>query len=249
MMVDLTDNVALITGSASGIGAATALRLAKSGADIALNHFGQESAAKALAERISGFGRRSHILDCDVKSHGAVKQMVEDAKSAFGKIDILVNNAGISEDSAVWKMTEEMWDNVVGVNLKGCFNTISALAPHFRERKAGRIVNVASINGLRGKFGLANYSASKAGVVGLTRSVARELGKCGVTVNAVAPGFILTDLTAHLSEEIKQRAVDETALGKLGTPDDVAGVIAFLCGADASHITGEVIRIDGGQLA
>jgi 3-oxoacyl-[acyl-carrier protein] reductase len=158
-----------------------------------------------------------------------------------------VNNAGINRDGVIWKMTEQMWDLVLDTDLKGYFNFTRAAAPHFREQKSGKIVNVTSINGLRGKFGQANYSAAKAGIVGLTKAVAKELGKYSVNVNAVAPGMILTDMMADLPEEIKAKAVAETVLGRLGTPEDVGSVIAFLCSNESAQITGEVIKIDGGQ--
>jgi len=165
----------------------------------------------------------------------------------FGRLEILVNNAGINRDGVIWKMTEEMWDQVLDTDLKGYFNFIRAVSPHFRGQKSGRIVNVTSINGLRGKFGQANYSAAKAGIIGLTKAVARELGKYSVNVNAAAPGMILTDMMAGLPEEVKQKAVDETVLARLGKPEEIASVIAFLCSEEARHITGEVIKIDGGQ--
>lgn len=246
-MADLEGKTALITGASRGIGAATALRLAQQGADIALNHFEDTASAEEVAARITELGSRVELFNCDISRFDETARMVTAVGDSFDGLDILVNNAGVTSDNPVWKMSEEQWDQVVDVNLKGCFNTIHAVAPILRENKSGRIVNVSSINGLRGKFGLSNYSASKAGVIGLTKSVARELGKYQVTVNAVTPGFTLTDMMSGLSEEIKAAALAETALGRLGEPEDVAAVIAFLCSPDARHITGSVIKVDGGQ--
>jgi len=235
-MFDLKDKAAIVTGSSLGIGSAAALYLAKCGADVAVNYRKHDAEANALAEEIKKLGRKSMAIQCDVSSFEDAAKMVDD-----------VINAGINRDGVIWKMTEEMWDTVLDTDLKGYFNFIRAVSPKFREQKSGRIVNVTSINGLRGKFGQANYSAAKAGIIGLTKAVARELGKYSVNVNAVAPGMILTDMMSDLPEEVKQKAVDETVLGRLGMPEEVASVIAFLCADESRHITGEVIKIDGGQ--
>ena len=162
-------------------------------------------------------------------------------------MDILVNNAGINWDGVIWKMTEEQWDSVIEINLKGCFNYIRAVAPIFREKKSGKIVNITSINGMRGKFGQANYSASKAGIIGLTKTVAKELGKYGINVNAVAPGLIETDMMKQATEKVRKMAIEEIVLKRIGLPEDVADVVAFMCSEMARHITGEVIKVDGGQ--
>ncbi len=246
-MFDLIDKAAIVTGSSMGIGSATALYLAKCGADVAVNYRSHDKEAEALAVEIEKLGRRALVIKCDVASFEQAEKMVEEVISEFGKLDILVNNAGINRDGVIWKMTEEMWDSVIDTDLKGYFNFIRAVSPRFREQKSGRIINVTSINGLRGKFGQANYSAAKAGIIGLTKAVARELGKYSVNVNAVAPGMILTDMMSDLPDEIKLKAVDETVLGRLGAPQEVASVIAFLCVDESRHITGEVIKIDGGQ--
>jgi 3-oxoacyl-[acyl-carrier protein] reductase len=246
-MFDLSGKVAIVTGSSKGIGSATALYLAQCGADVAVNYRTHDKEAKALASRIEELGRRSLVVQCNVASHNDVAKMVADVIASLGQLDILVNNAGINRDTVIWKMTEEMWDDVLDIDLKGYFNFVRAVAPHFREQKSGKIINVTSINGLRGKFGQANYSAAKAGIIGLTKAVARELGKYSVNVNAVAPGMILTDMMAGLSDEIKQKAIDETVLGRLGTPEETASVVAFLCSEESRHITGEIIKIDGGQ--
>ncbi|MFQ5498900.1 MAG: SDR family NAD(P)-dependent oxidoreductase [Candidatus Zixiibacteriota bacterium] len=246
-MFDLKGKVAIVTGSSRGIGSSAALYLAKCGADVAINYRSSTDAAAELSAQIESLGRRTMMVRCDVALTDQAAQMVEQVVSTLGKIDILVNNAGINQDGVIWKMTEEMWDNVLSVNLKGYFNFIRAVSPIFRQQKSGKIVNITSINGMRGKFGQSNYSAAKAGIIGLTKTVARELGRSSVNVNAVAPGMILTDMMSGLSDEIKQNAINETVLGRLGTPEETASVIAFLCSDLARHITGEVIRVDGGQ--
>lgn len=246
-MFELKDKVAIVTGSSRGIGSAAALYLAKCGADIAVNYRTHDKEAKELASEIEKTGRRALVVKCDVSSFAESEKMVGEVLAEFGRLDILVNNAGVNRDGVIWKMTEEMWDTVMDIDLKGYFNFIRAVSSHFREQKSGRIINVTSINGLRGKFGQANYSAAKAGIIGLTKAVARELGKYSVNVNAVAPGMILTDMMSGLPDDIKQKAIDETVLGRLGAPDEVASVIAFLCAEESRHITGEVIKIDGGQ--
>lgn len=246
-MFDLKGKVAIVTGSSRGIGSSAALYLAKCGADVAINYRSSTDAAAELSAQIESLGRRTMMVRCDVALTDQAAQMVERVVSTLGKIDILVNNAGINQDGVIWKMTEEMWDNVLSVNLKGYFNFIRAVSPIFRQQKSGKIVNITSINGMRGKFGQSNYSAAKAGIIGLTKTVARELGRSSVNVNAVAPGMILTDMMSGLSDEIKQNAINETVLGRLGTPEETASVIAFLCSDLARHITGEVIRVDGGQ--
>ena len=246
-MFDLNGKTAIVTGSSLGIGSATALYLAQCGADVAVNYRKHADEANALAEQIRKLGRTSMAIQCDVSNHEEVGRMVEQVISEFGRLDILINNAGINRDGVIWKMTEEQWDAVLDTDLKGFFSFIRAVAPHFRQQKSGRIVNLTSINGMRGKFGQSNYAAAKAGIIGLTKSVARELGKYSVNVNAVAPGLILTDMMNDMPDEVKQKSMDETVLGRLGTPEETASVIAFLCSEESRHITGEVIKVDGGQ--
>lgn len=246
-MFDLKGKAAIVTGGTTGIGAATALYLAQCGADVAVTCLNDEAEADPLFDRIQKLGRRRLAIKCDVTNHDNVAKMVDRVITEFGRLDILVNNAGINWDGVIWKMTEEMWDTVLDTDLKGYFSFIRAVAPHFRAQKSGKIVNVTSINGMRGKFGQANYSAAKAGVIGLTKAVAKELGRASVNVNAVAPGMIHTDMVSDLPDDVKQKAIDETVLARLGLPEECASVIAFLCSEESRHITGEVIKIDGGQ--
>jgi NAD(P)-dependent dehydrogenase (short-subunit alcohol dehydrogenase family) len=231
------NQVAVITGASSGIGLATAKLFVDSGARV-VNVDLQPPAEPA---------KNNRYLKADVSNFTEVQNCVASILAEEKSIDCLINNAGISRDAAVWKMSEEDWDVVLNVNLKGAFNFIHHIAPHFREKRRGKIVNVSSINGLRGKFGLANYAASKAGLIGLTKTVAKELGKYNVNVNAVAPGFVTTPFMQKLPQRILDQAIAESTLGRLAIPEDVANVILFLCSNLARHITGEVIKVDGGQ--
>ena len=243
----LQSKTAIVTGGSLGIGAAISLELARDGADVALNYRKHADEANAVAEQIRAMGRRALVVQADVASFGDAQKMVDQVKAEWGRVDILVCNAGINWDGVLWKMTEEQWDTVINTNLKGYFNYLRAVAPLMREQKYGRIVCLTSINGLRGKFGQANYAASKGGIVALVKTAAKELGKSGVTVNAVAPGLILTDMMAKMPDEAKQASMNETALGRLGEPEDVAHVVSFFCSDLARHVTGEVIKVDGGQ--
>ncbi len=245
--MDLTNKSAIVTGGSLGIGTAIALKLAECGANVAINYRKHKDEAVKVVEQINAMGRKGLVVQSDVSNHGDARKMVEKVVNEFGGIDILVNNAGINWDGVIWKMTEEQWDAVININLKGYFNYINAVAGIFREQKSGRIVNVTSINGLRGKFGQANYSASKAGIIGLTKTIAKELGKYGITSNAVAPGLIETDMMRNADEVVREKAMVEIVLGKMGQPEDVANIVAFLSSDLACHITGEVIKVDGGQ--
>lgn len=189
------------------------------------------------------------LFAADVRDFVAAERIVGELIAVRRRLDVLINNAGISRDHVLWKMSEAEWDEVLGINLKGAFNYLRAAAPILRLQKNGKVVNVSSINALRGKAGLANYAASKAGVIALTRTAARELGPANVNVNAVAPGLVETPLTASLSEEVRAQALRESALGRLGQPEEIADVILFLCSEQARHITGQVIVVDGGQTA
>ncbi len=246
----LSGRVALVTGGSLGIGRATVLALAREGADVAFTYLGtrhQSDEPQLVINEVKKLGRRALAMESDVSRSEEAVKVVESVCTAFGRIDILINNAGINRDGVLWKMTEEQWDAVIDVNLKGCFNYIRAVSPKFREQKHGKIVSVSSINGMRGKFGQANYAASKAGIIGLTKSAARELGPSNVNVNAVAPGFVQTDMTQALPEQIRRQALQETVLERFALPEDVAEVIVFLASEQARHVTGEVVRVDGGQ--
>lgn len=245
--MELAGQTALVTGAGRGIGAAIARQLAVAGCDVALVDIDPDGGMGPLAQELRASGRRAIALALDVSSMAAAEESIAAVLREFGRLDILVCNAGITRDAMIWKMTEQAWDEVMAVNLKGCFTCCRAVAPVLRGQRRGRIVTIASINGFRGKVGQANYAASKAGVMALTKSLARELGPSGVTVNCVAPGFIRSTMTARLPAEIISAAIAETALGRLGEPEDVARVVAFLCSDGARHITGEVIKVDGGQ--
>jgi 3-oxoacyl-[acyl-carrier protein] reductase len=245
--VELEGKVAIVTGGTRGIGRAIALDLATNGADVALNYRKSADLAAELAETIREIGRRTLVIQADVSSFDDAQVMVQAVLDEFGRLDILVNNAGMNWDGVVWKMTEEQWDRVIEVDLKGTFNYTRAVTPTFREQGGGKIVNITSINGLRGKFGQTNYSAAKAGVIGFTKACARELGRASVNVNAVAPGLIETEMVREAPEKVREMALAEIVLGRLGLPDEVAYVVTFLCTEKARHITGQVIQVDGGQ--
>ncbi len=249
---DLRGRGAIVTGASTGIGRAIALELGRHGVNVAFNYLGsasgrEESMRTALELRqleVKVFHR-----ECDVRDAHAVKAFVDGAREELGRIDILVNNAGIGRDRALWRMSDGEWNDVLGTNLTGAFNMIRALSPDFRAQQDGKIVNISSIHGIRPEFGLANYAASKAGLLGLTRSAAVELGPSNVNVNAVAPGYIRTTrLTDAVPAEILDEAREHSVLGRLGGPQDVAHVVLFLCSEQARHITGAVIPVDGGHL-
>jgi len=247
MKRDLAGQATLVTGAGRGIGAAIARELALQGSDVALVDLGAFDDAERVAEELRALGRQAVALRADVSDFAAAERAVAEAVGTLGKLDGLVCNAGITRDAVSWKMTEAAWDAVLDVNLKGCFAFCRAAAPVFRGQRRGSIVTIASINGMRGKFGQSNYAASKAGVIGLTKALARELGPSGVNVNCVAPGFIRTEMTASLPPAVVERAVEESALGRLGETDEVAAVVAFLLSDRARYITGEIIKVDGGQ--
>ena len=240
---------AIVTGGSQGIGTAVSLMLAKEGANVCLTYRSHKEEAEAIVKEIEGMGRKAICVKCDIAVFAEAEAVVKAALEKFGRIDILVNNAGMNWDGVCWKMTEEQWDRVLEVNLKGYFNFTRHTAPLLKDQKYGRIVNVTSINGLRGKFGQSNYSASKAGIIGYTKAVAKELGAFGVTVNAVAPGLIETPMLkeSEARDKIVDMAMAEIVLKRVGEPDDLANLIAFLASDKAKHITGECIKVDGGQ--
>jgi len=245
--MDLEGKVALVTGGSIGIGTAISMDLARNGADVALTCRRHKEEAEAIAKNIQAIGRRGQAYQVDISDFGEAQKLVERVVGEFGRLDILVNNAGMNWDGVIWKMTEEQWDKVIDVDLKGTFNYIRAVAPIFKEQNSGKIVNLTSINAMRGRFGQSNYSAAKAGIIALTKTVAKELGRSRVNVNAVAPGLIETDMIKSMPEEFKQRSRAETVFDSLGIPEDVAYLVTFLCTDKARHITGEVIKVDGGQ--
>jgi len=240
---------AIVTGGSAGIGAATSLELAREGANVCLTYRKHEAEAKDFAQQIVAMGRKAIAVHCDIAQFDAAENVVKTALEAFGSLDILVNNAGMNWDGVCWKMSEEQWDRVLEVNLKGYFNFTRHVAPLFKEQKYGKIINVTSINGLRGKFGQTNYSASKAGIIGYTKAVAKELGAFGVNVNAVAPGLIETQMLkeSEARDKIIDMAMGEIVLKRVGQPEDLAHVVTFLASDRARHVTGEIIKVDGGQ--
>lgn len=242
----LEGKVAIVTGSSRGIGREVALELARQGARVAVNYRqGAEAAAEVVGE-IAACGSEGIAVGADVATAGGAQALVDATLAAFGTVDVLVSNAGITRDNLLLRMTEEDWDAVLDTNLKGAFHCVKAVQRTFLKRRAGRIIAIGSIVGLSGNAGQANYAAAKAGLVGLVRSVARELGSRGITANVVAPGFIDTEMTRALPEEAMQAALARIPLGRLGTPQDVAGLVAFLAGDAAAYITGQVFGVDGG---
>ncbi len=242
---DLNGKVAIVTGSARGIGRAIALALAGRGADVVISDVNLEE-ARSTAREIEAFGRRSLAVRCDVVRRNEVEALVEQTVHELGHLDIFVNNAGITRDGLLVRMTEDQWDLVLDVNLKGTFFGCQAAAKVMMKARSGRIVNVASITGLIGNAGQANYSASKAGVIALTRSVAKELASRNIRVNAVAPGFIATEMTRELTDKARDAFLTNIPLGRPGTPEEVASLVCFLCSPRSDYITGECITIDGG---
>lgn len=243
---DTTRRCALVTGGSRGIGRACAERLARAGFDVAIVYAGNAEAAADCVVALEELGARARAYRCDVSDAAAVKQTVKQVTDDFGPVWALVNDAGITRDGLFARMRDEDFDRVLDVNLKGTFNMVRALARNFVRQRGGRIVNVSSVVGLHGNAGQVNYAASKAGVIGLTKSVARELAGRGVTANAVAPGFIATDMTEKLPQDVRDGYAARVPLGRLGTAEEVAEVVAFLASDAASYVTGEVIRIDGG---
>jgi 3-oxoacyl-[acyl-carrier protein] reductase len=247
MDLGLEGHVAIVTGGSVGIGTAISLDLAREGCDVALHYRRHDTEAKKAVEEIEAMGRRGMAVQADVSSHADAQKMVARVVEEFGRLDIMVCNAGINWDGVIWKMSEQQWDQVINVNLKGYFNYNKAAAGIFKDQKRGKIVNISSINGLRGKFAQTNYSASKGGEIAMSKALAKELGKFNVNVNVVAPGMVMTDMARNIPAEFLNMAIDETVLGRIASPDDVAHLVTFLCSNRARHITGEVFKVDGGQ--
>ena len=243
----LENKVALVTGAGRGIGRAIAIALAKEGAEVVVNYNGSEERAKEVKQTIEENGGKASVYKCNVSDFEACEAMIKDIVKEHGRLDILVNNAGITKDGLIMKMKEEDFDSVLNVNLKGTFNTIRHSARQMLRQKSGKIINISSVSGILGNAGQANYAASKAGVIGLTKTMARELGSRGITVNAIAPGFVDTEMTGVLSEEIRENACRQIIQGRFGKPEDIANVAVFLASDKADYITGQVISVDGGM--
>jgi len=244
--MDLKDKVAIVTGAAQGIGKVIALGLAKCGADIAVSDINEDSLNTAVKE-IEALGRKAIAVKMDVSSLKDCEDMVKKTVEAFGKIDILINNAGITRDTVLLRMKEEQWDQVISVNLKGTFNCTKAVIRSMFKQKSGTIINISSVTGAMGNAGQANYSASKAAVMGFTKSIAREYAHCGITVNAVAPGFIKTAMTDAIPEKDRDAMISIIPAKRLGLPEDVADTVCFLASDMASYITGQIIHVNGGM--
>ncbi|MFD2616919.1 3-oxoacyl-[acyl-carrier-protein] reductase [Terrilactibacillus laevilacticus] len=244
----LEGKVALVTGASRGIGRAIALTLAKAGASVVVNYAGNQALAEKVVEEAKSYGVKASLYQCNVADTKAVQDMIKSIVESYGRLDILVNNAGITRDTLLMRMKEDDWDSVLSINLKGVFNTTKAVTRQMMKQKSGRIINVSSVVGIIGNPGQANYVAAKAGVIGLTKSTARELAPRNITVNAIAPGFIATDMTEDLPEEIKEQMKKQIPLNYFGEPDDVAAVVKFLASEDSRYMTGQILNIDGGMV-
>lgn len=240
--------VAIITGGARGIGRAITEALASRGADVVIADIQEELAQTTANEIANQFGKRTLALKVNVADYNSTKEMVDAALEKFGQVDILINNAGVTRDTLLMRMNEADWDIVLDVNLKGAFNCCKAVVRPMMKQRYGRIVNISSVSGQAGQVGQANYSASKAGLIGLTKALARELASRQITVNAVAPGFVPTTLTESLADELKEAILKATPLGRMGTPEEIAFAVAFLASDEASYITGQVLAVDGGMV-
>lgn len=243
----LKGKVALVTGAAKGIGRAIALALAADGAVVVVNYNGSKERAERVVEEIRALGSDGMAYQCNVADTAATDAMIKDIIKIYGSLDILVNNAGITRDNLIMRMSEEDFDAVINANLKGCFNTIKASSRQMLKQRSGRIINITSVSGILGNAGQANYAASKAGIIGLTKTMAKELASRGITVNGIAPGFVDTDMTQVLSDSVKEAATAQIPLGRFGKPEDIANMAAYLASEKASYITGQIISVDGGM--
>lgn len=239
---------ALVTGASRGIGREVALELARQGADVAINFAGSEAKAKEVVDEIKALGRKAFSVQCDVANSESVTGMIKEVIEQFGRVDILVNNAGITRDNLLMRMKEEEWDSVINTNLKGVFLCTKAVTRQMMKQRSGRIINMASIVGVSGNAGQANYVAAKAGVIGLTKSTAKELASRGITVNAIAPGFISTDMTEELNDEVQKAMLSQIPLARFGDPKDVASVASFLASDASGYMTGQTLHVDGGMV-
>ena len=243
----MAEKTAIVTGASRGIGRAIALELAGKGYKVILNYCGSKVRAEQAAEEICAAGGQAKAVQCDVSDYIACETFISNIIKEEGRIDVLVNNAGITRDNLIMKMSEEDFDAVINANLKGCFNTIKAVSRQMLRQRSGRIINITSVSGILGNAGQANYSASKAGIIGLTRTMARELASRGITVNGIAPGFVDTDMTKVLPEQVREAATAQIPLGRFGQPEDIANMAVYLASEKASYITGQIISVDGGM--
>ncbi len=245
-MIDLSGKTALVTGGSRGIGRAIVTRLATQGADVAFTYRGNAAAAAEVTALVEGLGRKALAVQGDARAPETAEAVVKAVLDAFGKVDILVNNAGVTRDDLIMRMTEEAWREVLETNLSGAFWMVKAVTRPMLKARGGRIVNITSVSGQAGQMGQANYSSAKAGLIGLTKASARELASRGITVNAVAPGFVLTELTQDLPEALQAQITERTPLGRFGTTQEIADAVAFLASDEAGYITGQVLAVDGG---
>ena len=245
--LSLEGRIALVTGASRGIGEAIALRLARGGAKVAVNYYSRKEAASKVVETIASSGGEAFPVGADVSKEEQAESMVKEVAQRWGTLDILVNNAGVTRDKLLMRMSAEEWDQVINVNLRGAYLCTKFALPLMIRKRYGRIVNMSSVIGVAGNPGQANYAASKAGLIGFTKAIAREVASRSITVNAVAPGYITTSMVDELSEETQKAILDRIPMSRFGTPEDVAEVVAFLCGDTASYVTGQVIGIDGGM--